>query len=166
MAYTGAVVDIVGAEGASYHLLQHVAVLVRRSGAGETGQCIGTVLGLDRLESGCYQIQGLIPGCPFKFTGFPVLDQRIFKSFRRMNEIKGSESTLDAEKSLVGRSVSRPYIHHPVVLYHEIHLAAGGTVRTGGQNLLHLALAVVAHILCNQRTGRTYLRAVAAHFAF
>ena len=78
MTDSGTVIYIIGTKRTADHLLQHIAVLVRRTGAGETCQCIGTILVLDLCKFRCNEIQCLIPGSTLKLSGLMVLDQRIF----------------------------------------------------------------------------------------
>ena len=82
-----------------------------------------------------------------------------------MYEVKGTESALNTQQSLVGRSVCRFHIHDLVILYHQIILTAGSTVGTGRQNLFHLADLVLFTIFGYQCSGRTHRCTVAAGLA-
>ena len=98
---TGTVICIIVAEAASDHLLNHVNILVRRTGTCKTSQRAGAILFFDLHEFRSHQIQSFIPGSSFKFAGFFILDQWILDSILGMYKIKACRTAFDTKFAMI-----------------------------------------------------------------
>ena len=81
MTYAGTVICIVGSEAGSDHFLNHINILIWRTGTCKSSQRIRAVLLLDFHKLRSYKIQCLVPCSTLKFTRLFVFDQRVFDTF-------------------------------------------------------------------------------------
>ena len=147
MSDTRAVVGIVAVEYGPDHFLKHVDVFIGRPGTGKTGQRLTSVCISDPGKSFGDEIQRRIPVGRLKGAGFGILDQRSADALRRIDEVKGSTSSLDTQQAAVGGAVGAFHIHDPAVFDDEIHLAAHRTVRAGGPHFFHFPFLFPNYLL-------------------
>ena len=79
-----------------------------------------------------------------------------------MYEVKGTESALNAEEVLIGRTISRLYVYYLVVPYNQVILAACSAVRAGRQDLLYTAGLILFPVLGDKSACRAGLSTVTA----
>jgi hypothetical protein len=109
----GTVVYVVGSKHRSKEFLHLIGIFIDAAGAADAGDGVRTVLLDDVFEFLSDEIQRFIP------RGFAKIvllaDQRLLESFLGINKIV-SESSLDAQTSVVGGSVFRGrYLDYPRV---------------------------------------------------
>ena len=162
---SGAVIRVVGPEAGTDHLLDQVNVFVGRTGTGKSRERFAAEGIFQLHESFCGIADGLLPGSLPEFTCLPVFDEGTGQPFRRMDKIKASGAPLDAQSPVVGRSIRRLAVYDSIVLHHQVHLTACGTVRTGGADLFYLPFPVLLPALQGQGPGGTGRRTIAAALA-
>ncbi len=159
MAEPRTVIDVVGAEDGSDHLLEQVVLFVGDPGRSQPGQGVGTVLLFDVLEFGRHQVECFVPA---RFDELAVFfDQRFGQAISVVDKVE-AEPALDAQQAPVGRAEGRLDVDHFVVLDQQVHLAADPAIGTGGPDARDFPTAKLFAAVGQQGAGRAERDAVAA----
>ena len=158
-------IDIVGTDHRAEKLLHVIGIFIGASGATDAGKRIRAVLGDDFLKFMGYQIQSLIPGSFPELAVF--LDQRRFKAFVGINEIK-SVSSFDTQSAFIRFSVfDAGHLDNFTVLHMQQLLTSDTAIGTGGAYLGRFPRPpALCGFLLEHAAHGTYLHTLTAGNAF